>query len=111
MKTGSILVFTQGSQQEGHVAKRIAQAELRELALVGARARLMTLRAEIASLVRLFPELGRGSLVKGGGADLGVTKRRKKPGRKHPMSAAERKAVSERMRKYWAERRAAKAKK
>jgi hypothetical protein len=91
------------------VAKRIAQAELRELALVGARARLMTLRTEIASLVRLFPELGRGSLVKG--ADLGVTKRRKKPGRKHPMSAAERKAVSERMRKYWAERRAAKAKK
>jgi hypothetical protein len=109
IKTGSILVFTQESQQEGHVAKRIAQAELRELALVGARARLMTLRTEIASLVRLFPELGRGSLVKG--ADLGVTKRRKKPGRKHPMSAAERKAVSERMRKYWAERRAAKAKK
>jgi hypothetical protein len=36
---------------------------------------------------------------------------RKKPGRKHPMSAAERRAVSERMRKYWAERRAAKAKK
>jgi hypothetical protein len=93
------------------VAKRIAQAELRELALVGARARLLTLRTEIASLVRLFPELGRGSLVTGGGADLGVTKRRKKPGRKHPMSAAERKAVSERMRKYWAERRAAKSKK
>lgn len=92
------------------MAKRIAQAELRELALVGARARLLTLRTEIASLVRLFPELGRGS-VTGGGAAPGVTKRRKKPGRKHPMSAAERKAVSERMRKYWAERRAAKSKK
>jgi hypothetical protein len=93
------------------VAKRIAQAELRALALVGARARLMTLRTEIASLVRLFPELGRGSQLKAGGEVAGVTKRRKKPGRKHPMSAAERKAVSERMRKYWAERRAARGKK
>jgi hypothetical protein len=91
------------------VAKRIAQAELRELALVGARARLMTLRTEIASLVRLFPELARGSQAKAG--VVGLTKRRKKPGRKHPMSAAERKAVSERMRKYWAERRSAKGKK
>jgi hypothetical protein len=95
----------------GHVAKRIAQAELRELALVGARAKLLTLRTEIASLVRLFPELGRGSQARSGGVDVGLTKRRKKPGRKHPMSAAERKAVSERMRKYWAERRAAKGKK
>ena len=92
------------------MAKRIAQAELRELALVGARARLLTLRTEIASLVRLFPELGRGSQLKAG-EESGVRKRRKKPGRKHPMSAAERKAVSERMRKYWAERRAAKGKK
>ena len=93
------------------MAKRIGQAELRELALVGARARLLTLRTEMASLVHLFPELARGSLAKSGGVALGLTKRRKKPGRKHPMSAAERKAVSERMRKYWAERRAAKAKK
>lgn len=90
------------------MAKRIAQAELRELALVGARTRLLTLRTEIASLVRLFPELARGSQARSGGVDVGLTKRRKKPGRKHPMSAAERKAVSERMRKYWAERRAAK---
>ena len=93
------------------MAKRIAQAELRELALVGARARLLTLRTEIASLVGLFPELARGSQARSGGVDVGLTKRRKKPGRKHPMSAAERKAVSERMRKYWAERRAAKGKK
>ncbi len=92
------------------MAKRIAQAEFRGLALVGARARLLTLRTEIASLVKLFPELGRAGQLKSGGDDLGVTKRRKKPGRKHPMSAAERKAVSERMRKYWAERRAAKGK-
>ena len=93
------------------MAKRIAQAELRALALVGARARLMTLRTEIASLVRLFPELGRGNQLKAGGETAGVRKRSKKPGRKHPMSAAERKAVSERMRKYWAERRAARGKK
>jgi len=111
MEARLILAFQHGSQKEGHVAKRIAQAALRELALVGARAKLLTLRAEMASLVRLFPELGRGSQAKSSGAELGLTKRRKKPGRKHPMSAAERRAVSERMRKYWAERRAAKAKK
>jgi hypothetical protein len=111
MKTRLILVFNLERQQEGQVAKRIPQAELRELALVGARARLLTLRTEMASLVRLFPELGRGSQAKSAGVELGLTKMRKKPGRKHPMSAAERRAVSERMRKYWAERRAAKAKK
>jgi hypothetical protein len=94
------------------VAKRMATAELRELALVGARARLQALHGEIDSLVRLFPELARGGrssrLV---AVETGGAVRRRKPGRKKPMSAAERKAVSERMRKYWAERRAGKPKK
>lgn len=48
----------------------------------------------------------------GGGARKGkALKGRKRPGRKTPMTAAERKAVSERMRKYWAERRAKTARK
>ena len=86
------------------MAKRIADSELRSFALVGARARLGVLQAEVASLLATFPEL-RGGKIAAGTATL---PRGKKPGRKHPMSAAEKKAVSERMRKYWADRRAGK---
>ena len=86
------------------MAKKIADSELRSFALVGARARLGALQAEVASLLATFPELrgGRGAAPVAGAAS------RKKPGRKRPMSAAEKKVVSERMRKYWAERRAGK---
>jgi len=92
------------------VAKKIAESELRSLALVGARARLSTLQAEVASLLATFPQLRSGRLARGGSASGDAALRKgKKPGRKRPMSAAEKKAVSERMRKYWAERRAGKA--
>jgi hypothetical protein len=86
---------------------KIAPVELRRLAVVGARARLVELRAEMASLVRAFPEIGRGGAVATGV----VAVRRAKPGRKTPMTAAERREVSERMKRYWAARRAAKGKK
>ena len=91
------------------MAKKIAESELRSLALVGARARLSTLQAEVASLLATFPQLRSGRLARGGSAGGDAAPRKgKKPGRKRPMSAAEKKAVSERMRKYWAERRAGK---
>ena len=86
------------------MAKKIADSELRSFALVGARARLGVLQAEVASLLATFPEL-RGGKVAAGEASL---PRGRKPGRKRPMSAAEKKAVSERMRKYWADRKAGK---
>ena len=86
------------------MAKKIADNELRGLALVGARARLSALQGELASLLATFPEL-RGGRASGA---TGQLFKRNKPGRKHPMSAAEKKAVSERMRKYWADRRAGK---
>ena len=88
---------------------KIALVELRRLAVVGARARLVELKAEMASLVRAFPEIGRGSAIAVGSRTVLV--RRAKPGRKTPMTAAERREVSERMKKYWAGRRAAKGKK
>ena len=84
---------------------KMAPMEMRQLALVGARARVVELKAELSALIKAFPEIGSGT-----GVALSSGKRRK-PGRKSPMSAAERKAVSERMKKYWAGRRAAKAKK
>lgn len=82
---------------------KLASVEMRRLAVVGARARLQELQGEIAALVKAFPEIGRGSA-----GPAATTLKRKKPGRKTPMTAAERKEVSERMKRYWASRRAAK---
>ena len=90
--------------------------QLRRLARLGAMARLEQLRQEEAALRAEFPELfGRGSRSEGEsprgrkgrgrkGASKGTGRRRRRGG----MSAEGRKAVSERMRKYWAERRKAK---
>jgi hypothetical protein len=78
--------------------------ELRRLARLGAIARLEQLKQEEAAIRAEFPELfGRGRRAAGA---AGPTRRR----RRKPMSSAARKAVSERMRKYWAERKKAKGK-
>ena len=82
------------------MAKKIEDSTLREFALVGARARFAALQTEMASLVATFPEL-----AKAGGTKAAAAAPGRKRGRKKPMSAAEKKAVSDRMRKYWAERR------
>lgn len=86
------------------------QDQLRRLARLGAVARLEQLREEEAAIRAEFPELfgrGRRGAEDGGtkAADSTPASRR----RRTAMSAANRKAVSERMRKYWAERRKAKA--
>ena len=82
---------------------------LRQLARLGAAARVQELRQEEAAIRALFPDLfGRGRPGRkpaGNGAADGTTPRRRRP----KMSAAARKAVSERMSTYWAERRKAKA--
>ena len=78
------------------------QEQLRRLARLGAMARLEQLRQEEAAIRGEFPELfGRGR--RPGAGDGPVTR-----GRRRAMSAAARRAVSVRMRKYWAERRKAK---
>ena len=91
----------------------LSQEQLRRLARLGAMARLEQLRQEEAAIRAAFPELfGRG---RRGGAGTGTASNgqaRSAGGRRRrrrAMSAAGRKAVSERMRKYWAERRKAKA--
>lgn len=84
------------------------QDQLRRLARLGAVARLEQLRQEEAAIRAEFPELfGRGRR----GAEDGKAAASAPAGRRRrsAMSAANRKAVSERMRKYWAERRKAKA--
>ena len=81
--------------------------QLRRLARLGAIARLEQLRQEEAAIRAEFPELfGRGRQgARGGGASAAPAAG--KGTRRRKMSAEARKAVSERMRKYWAERRKA----
>jgi hypothetical protein len=82
--------------------------QLRRLARLGAMARLQQLKDEEAAIRAEFPELfgGRRAAAEAADADTETKRRRRRP----RMSAASRQAVSERMKKYWAERRKAKGK-
>ena len=87
------------------MSRKLVGDELQRLARLGALARLEELRQEEAALRSAFPGLGAASGRRG-------SKRGTKesaPRRRRPMSAAARKAVSVRMRKYWADRRKARA--
>lgn len=83
----------------------LSRERLRELARAGAEEALKRLRAEIIAIERTFPELklprGRHAVRRSFKQATSGTSR---------MSAAARKAVSERMTRYWAERRKAQAK-
>jgi hypothetical protein len=87
------------------VANSLSAERLRELARAGAEQAVKQLRAEIIAIERTFPELklpqARRALRKS------VTEATRRTRR---MSAAARKAVSVRMKRYWAERRKARAK-
>lgn len=90
------------------------QQELRRLAKIGAGARLAELDRERAALLRVFPGLraasaasSRTSSASDGARPAGPAVRRKRRG----MSAAARKVVSLRMKRYWAKRRKTKGSK
>ena len=98
--------------------------ELRRLAKLGALARLEELKAEEEKIRAEFPELfggarngrrGRRGRPAGNGSAASAAPAASSGGRqrggRRKMSAAARKAVSDRMRKYWADRRKAKASK
>ena len=93
------------------MAKAKPSAHLIELAKRGAEVRARFLVDELQLLFSAFPHLSDAVsaddlpvsfLLKAGAEQSAATSRRRKP-----MSAASRKAVGERMRKYWAARRAA----
>ena len=85
--------------------------QLRRLARLGAIARLAQLRDEEAAIRIEFPEIfGRGRRESGARA-VSAPAAEKRRRRRRSMSPAARKAVSERMRKFWAERRKEKARK
>ena len=87
----------------------LSRDELRRLARLGAKSRLEELRREEAAIRRAFPELFRGG-GRGAAADDAPARAGGGRRRRSRMSAAARKAVSERMKKYWASRRKSKAK-
>ena len=78
---------------------------IRQLATEGAAKALAQLKAEVIAIERTFPEL---KLPRGRRALRETVQQVERRGR--TMSAAARKEVSARMKKYWAERRKAKAK-
>jgi hypothetical protein len=90
------------------MAKNTIDSNLQRYALLGAQARLQQLAEETAAILRQFPQLRDERVSRRAEADstsASPVRRRKRGG----MTAANRQAVSERMRKYWAERRAQKA--
>jgi len=85
--------------------------DLRSYARRGAEARLRELAEETRQLLKVFPDLSASFdedelplnfILRRGARKAGVRRRRRK------MTAAERNAVSARMKKYWAARRKAK---
>jgi hypothetical protein len=83
---------------------QLSPERLRDLARAGAEAVLKELRAEVVAIERTFPELALPKRRKALRKSL-----TKATTRARTMSAATRRAVSDRMKKYWAERRRAKA--
>ena len=107
------------------MASELSRDELQRLARLGAARRLEELRQEEAAIRAAFPDLedegraprgagrrGRrakraaagGAAAAAGEASAASKSRR----RRYKMSAAQKRAVSERMKKYWAARRKAK---
>ena len=84
---------------------QLTPQRIKELARAGAETVLKQLRAEIIAIERTFPEL---ELPANRRVVTKTIKRIEKRGSQ--MSTAARKAVSARMKRYWAERRKAKAK-
>lgn len=78
--------------------------DMRHWARVGAEQRLREIEAERTAIVHAFPDLTSG--------DRGTRARSSSAGKQArggwKMSAAQKRAVSKRMKKYWAARRAAK---
>ncbi|HEY3384493.1 MAG TPA: hypothetical protein VGK32_22265 [Vicinamibacterales bacterium] len=95
------------------MAKDLGQDELRRFARLGAQARLEQLEEERRAILRAFPGLAATVARQKKSAPAEASEPAasvKKPRRKRrKMSAAEKKAASERMKKYWVERRKAKA--
>jgi hypothetical protein len=97
--------------------------DMKALAQLGARVRLSQLQEEIGQLQQAFPDLGsrtsgaprrrrgrRARLAPASAEQQGEAPQEEAPApvrKRKPMTAAQKKSVGERMRKYWAARRKA----
>jgi hypothetical protein len=95
------------------MAKTSQRTTLAYYARLGAEAKLRDLKAQISDIERMFPGIGgtpmpaaprRGRPPK---AATVANETERQPRKRRGMTAAQRKAVGERMRRYWAERRKA----
>lgn len=84
-------------------------ATMKEWAQLGAAQRVAEITAELQAIRAAFPELGSRRRVQSGGGGGTLAHEPHKRRRRKPMTAAQRKAVSAWMKKYWAGRRKAKA--
>lgn len=86
---------------------RLTRQELLRLARLGAHARLAELRAEVAAIEALLAPAkrrrGRPAKVK---APEATSSKRRRARRRPQWTAAQRQAVAERMKAYWARRKA-----
>lgn len=93
------------------MASDLSRDDLRRLARIGAQRRLEDLRREEAAILAAFPDLtrrgGRGTRTDAPAGEAAAPTRRRV--RRRKMSAAEKRQVSERMKKYWAAKRKTKA--
>jgi hypothetical protein len=104
------------------VATELSRESLRRLARLGAAQRLEELRREEAEIRAAFPDLederggtrrrrgrphGRPSAGNSASNEKGAATGAAKRQARYKMSAAQKRAVSERMKKYWAARRKA----
>jgi hypothetical protein len=88
---------------------RIDAKSLLDYARTGAQARLAEIQRELAAMMKVFPELSKRTAA-GGIPSTAIPPPRATPRRKRrKLTAAERKAIGLRMKKYWAGRRKAKA--
>ena len=85
------------------MANELNQTDLRRFAILGAEARLLKIAEEAAAIYTVFPELRDKRDDASGQASSGRAGVRRRTRRS--LDSDQRKAVSERMKKYWAERR------
>jgi hypothetical protein len=100
LNTSSAKSYWEGLMPRGQ--KGLSIERLREMARAGAETTLKQLRAEIIAIERTFPELALPKTRRAVSKSLKTARKRTTQ-----MSAAARKAVSVRMKKYWVERRKA----
>jgi hypothetical protein len=109
VNTNTVAVSNARHHQENALPKELNSSDFNKYARIGAAVKLAELEQEIAALRRAFPGLTSSAATAKAPAapaakSVPAAKPTRRRGRKRPMSPAERKAVSERMKKYWAER-------